>query len=39
MNQSDILYYNFTSKEETSNLIIMKCYYTLFTKKGLENNI
>ena len=39
MNQSDILYYNFTSKEETSNLITMKCYYTLFTKKGLENNI
>ena len=39
MNHNNILLYNFTSKEESSNMITMKCIYTLFTKKGLANNI
>ena len=39
INQTDILSYNFTSKEKSSNMITMKCYYTLFTKNGLANNI
>ena len=39
MNQTDILYYdNFTDKNLTSNMISMKCYYTLFTKNGLLKN-
>ena len=36
-NQSDILYYNFTNNDESSNA--MKCYYTLFTKEGIFTNI
>ena len=39
INQTDILNYNFTSKEESSNMITMKCYHTLFTKDGLATNI
>ena len=40
INQTDILSYNFTSKEESStNMITMKWYYTLFTKDGLAKNI
>ena len=31
--------YNFTNKNLTSNIISMKCYYTLFTKEGLKTNI
>ena len=39
INQADILSHNFTSKQESSNILTMKCYYTLFTKEGLEKNI
>ena len=39
INQTDILSHNFTSIEESSNMVTMKCYYTLFTKDGLANNI
>ena len=39
INQTDILSHNFTSKEKSSNMITMKCYYTLFTKDGLSKNI
>ena len=38
INQND-LSYNFTYKEESSNIITMKCVYTLFTKNGLIKNI
>ena len=38
INQND-LSYNFTYKEESSNIITMKCVYTLFTKIGLIKNI
>ena len=36
-NQSDLLYYNFSNNDGTSNT--MKCYYTLFTKNGFFTNI
>ena len=39
MNQTNDLYYNFISKEESSNMITMKCVRTLFTKNGLIKNI
>ena len=39
INQTDILSHNFTSKEQSSNMVTMKCYYTLFTKSGLAGNI
>ena len=39
INQTDLLYNNFTNKDESSNLIAMKCYYVLFTKEGLSKNI
>ena len=39
INQSNNLYHNFTRKEESLNMITMKCYYTLFTKEGLATNI
>ena len=39
INQTDNLNYNFTSKEESSNMVTMKCYHTLFTKNGLAKNI
>ena len=39
INKTDILSYNFINKKETSNMITMKCYYTLFTKNGLIKNI
>ena len=32
INQTDILNYNFTSKEESSNMITMKCYHRVFSK-------
>ena len=37
--QNDILYNNFDKKEQTSNMISMKCYYTLFTKEGIYKNL
>ena len=39
INQTDLLSYNFTNKAQSSNMITMKCYYTLFTKNGLLGNI
>ena len=39
LNDTDILYYNFTNKNLSSNMKSMKCVYTLFTKDGLEKNI
>jgi hypothetical protein len=38
-NQTDILYYNFTNIEESTNMASMKCLSTLFTKNGLKSNI
>ena len=38
-NQTDLLYHNFTSIDESSNMATMKCVNTLFTKEGLFNNI
>ena len=39
MNQTDILTHNFENEGTTTNLISMKCYYTLFSKEGLYKNI
>ena len=39
ISQSDILYNNFEKKEQTTNMISMKCYYTLFTKEGIYKNL
>ena len=39
INQNDILYKNFKNQTLYSNMISMKCYYTLFTKEGLLKNI
>ena len=39
INQSDILHYNFTNKDLSSNMVSMKCVYTLFTKDGISRNI
>ena len=40
VNQTDILSYNnFTNQNLSTNIISMKCYYTLFTKEGLSRNI
>ena len=39
INQTNDLSYSFTNKEESSNMITMKCVYTLFTKNGLLKNI
>jgi hypothetical protein len=38
-NQTDILYYNFTTLDESSNMATMKCIDTLFSKEGLLTNI
>ena len=38
-NGTDLLKYNFTNKNLSSNMISMKCYYTLFTKEGIYKNI
>ena len=38
-NKKDLLKYNFTNKNLSSNMIAMKCYYTLFTKDGIYKNI
>ena len=37
INNTDILSYNFTNKDQSSNMLTMKCYYTLFSKTGLTN--
>ena len=39
INKTELLSYNFTSKSQSSNMVTMKCYYTLFTKNGLLKNI
>ena len=39
INQTDLLSYNFTTKSQSSNMITMKCYYTLFTKNNKKKNI
>ena len=39
INEENYFSYHFTSKEESSNFVAMKCFYTLFTKKGLLKNI
>ena len=38
VNDTNILSYNFTNKEQ-NNMITMKCVYTLFTKDGISSNI
>ena len=37
--QTNLLTYNFVKKDKNSNMIAMKCTYTLFTKNGLLRNI
>ena len=39
VNKSNLLSYNFTSKDESSNMITMKCTNILFTKEGIAKNI
>ena len=39
INNTDILLHNFTNIDQSSNMITMKCYYTLFSKTGLIKNI
>ena len=39
INQTNDLSYSFKNKEESSNMITMKCVYTLFTKDVLLKNI
>ena len=39
INQTDILYYNFNIKDESTNISPMKCYNILFTKEGMLTNI
>ena len=39
INQTDLLYYNFTNIDESSSMNSIKCYYTLFTKEGIITNI
>jgi hypothetical protein len=38
-NNNEIFYNNFSSNNGASETITMKCYYTLFTKDGLVENI
>ena len=38
-NDNEIFYNNFSSNNKSSNTITMKCYYTLFTKDGLVENV
>jgi len=38
-NQTDLFYYNFSNKNISSNMVTMKCVYTLFTKDGIASNI
>ena len=37
--QKDILFHNFSDINESSNIVGMKCFYTLFSKEGLSKNI
>ena len=39
IDQENLLHYNFNSKNSSSNMISMKCAYTLFTKDGILYNI
>ena len=39
VNDTNILSYNFTDKEQSINMFTMKCAYTLFTKDGILSNI
>ena len=39
LKEEDLLKYNFQNKTLSTNLISLKCYYTLFTKEGMVNNI
>ena len=39
VNNTNIFIYNFTNKEESSNMITMKCANVLFTKEGISKNI
>ena len=39
INKTDLLSYNFTNVDQSSNMFAMKCYYTLFSKTGLLKNI
>ena len=39
MNKTNILSYDFKNIDQSSSMITMKCYYTLFTKNGLLKNI
>ena len=39
INNTNTLSYNFTNVDQSSNIVTMKCYYTLFTKNGLIKNI
>ena len=39
MDDLNLLYYNFTSNDLSSNMISMKCVYILFSKEGISKNI
>ena len=39
INDTNILSHNFTNKEQSYNMMTMKCIYTLFTKDGIISNI
>ena len=39
IDDKNLLSYNFDSKNSSSNMIAMKCYYTLFSKDGIAQNI
>ena len=39
INKTDRFSFNFENKEEPSNVVTMKCIYTLFTKSGLLKNL
>ena len=38
-NQTNLLSNNFAKKSQSTNMVSMKCYYTLFTKDGMIKNI
>ena len=38
VNQTNLLWNNFTKKSQSTNMVSMKCYYTLFTKDGIIKN-
>ncbi len=39
INDTDLLYYNFTSNDLSLNMVSMKCIYILFSKDGIVTNI